>query len=175
MSDNRHHSDSKVESEVNCFKKGSASMFPPMRTFAVVCVFIVLSFGDHAVAQTITSITPSSVEANSGGFVLTISGSDFDSASIVQLHTSSGIQMLQTYFVNSGLLMAGVYSDDVVNPGTLQVDVADYATQSSSNAVNLTVSGPGSGGSGSGSGSSSGSGGGGSGSGSSSGSSGGSS
>lgn len=105
-----------------------------------------LLLSNLAYSQTISSIVPSSVAAGSAGFVLSVSGSNFNSASIVQLSTPNGLQTLTTYFVNSNLLMAGVYANDIASPASLHVDVANEATQSSSNSVTLAVTGAGSGG-----------------------------
>ena len=132
--------------------------YPP-RTHLLVCLLAGLSCTSLAIGQTITGLSPSSVQAGSGGFVLTVGGSNFNSESKVELVTSSGVQTLQTYFINANLLMAGVYSGDVLNPGTVQVEVANYSTQSNSAPSNLYVLAAGSGsGSGSGTGSGTGSG-----------------
>lgn len=118
-----------------------------------------LFVASSAVGQTISSLTPSSVAAGSGGFLLTVYGSGFESGSLVQIHTTNAVVSLQTYFVNTGLLMAAVTSIESSTSGTLQVDVANYSTHSSSNLVALKVTGSGtSSGSGSGTGSGSGSG-----------------
>ena len=128
------------------------------RRFVFTSVLSGLLLASCAVGQTISSITPSNVAAGSGGFVLTVYGNDFDADSVVRLHSSSGVQTLQTYFVNAGLLMAGVTAIEVKNAGNLQVDVATYSTTSSSNLVTLQVTGSGTGSSSGSSGSSSGSG-----------------
>lgn len=131
-------------------------MFQLLRSFLFTCIFFGLFLTSCVVGQTVSALTPTSIAAGSGGFVLSIFGSGFDSDSIVQLHTPNGVQPLQTYFVNNGLLMAGISAINVKSSGTLQIDVANYATQSSSNLVEFEVTGSGStGSSSSGSGSSS--------------------
>ncbi|MBT9329588.1 hypothetical protein [Paracidobacterium acidisoli] len=125
-------------------------MSHPPRIVLLACLFASLLFSGIAAGQTITGLMPSSVQAGSGGFVLTIAGSGFNSGSVVRLHTANGIQPLQTYFINTGMLMAGVYADDVAQSGSVEVDVADYAAETASQPLVLTVSGT-SAGSGSGS------------------------
>src|SRR5580698_5981685 len=120
------------------------SKFQLLRSFLFTYFLSGLLFASCAIAQTISSLTPSSVASGSGGFVLSVFGSGFTSDSIVQLQTPNGVQALQTYFVNSGLLMAGVDTFDVEKSGSLQVDVANYSSKSSSNIVKLTVTGSGS-------------------------------
>src|SRR5277367_3887286 len=114
-------------------------MLQLLRSFLFACSSFGLLCAGCAVGQTISALTPSSVSAGSGGFVLTVTGSGFNSSSIVRLHTTNGVLTLQTYFVNSNLLMARVYALNVENPGSLQVDVANYSTQSSSSLATLTV------------------------------------
>jgi hypothetical protein len=135
-------------------------MLHPPRVVFLACLFLGVSVSGSATGQTITGLMPSSVQAGSGGFVLTVAGSGFTSSSVVRLYTPFGVEPLQTYFINTGLLMAGVYADDVASSGTIQVDVANYATESESSPVNFVVLGSGStsgSGSNSGSGTSSGS------------------
>src|SRR5579875_3184079 len=77
-----------------------------------------------ASAQTISSMTPSSVSAGSAGFVLSVFGNDFSSGSVVRLYTAGGaVQTLPSYFVNSGLMMAVVPTTDLTAPAGLNVDV----------------------------------------------------
>lgn len=116
------------------------------------CIVVGLLLASCAFGQTVSSLSPSSVPAGSGGFVLTVFGNDFPSGAVVRLYTAGGsTQSLSTYFVNSGLLMAVVPASDLATPAGLNVDVADYATHSSSNLVALEVTGSGSASSGSGS------------------------
>jgi hypothetical protein len=126
-------------------------MLSLLRSFLFTSFFSGLFLTSCAIGQTISALTPSSTAAGSGGFVLSVFGNNFNTDSIVRLHTANGVQPLQTYFVNNGLLMAGVSAINIKSPGTLQIDVADYATQSSSNLAAFVVMGSGSSGSGSGS------------------------
>ena len=111
------------------------------RSLSLGLTIAALVLAQHASAQTISGITPSSVNAGSGGLVVAISGKGFNSGSLVRLNRSSGLQTLQTYFVNTNLILAGVNSNDVMNPGILPINVANYATQSTSNTVDLNVVG----------------------------------
>ena len=77
------------------------SMFKPLRSLLLAFLSFGLFLPCYAVGQTITSITPSSVTAGSDGFLLTVYGNGFNSDSVVQLQSSSGTKVLQTYFVRS--------------------------------------------------------------------------
>src|SRR5664279_2934294 len=111
-------------------------LYPPMLT-----LLSVLTVSHLAVAQKITGITPSTVVAGSGGLVVSVSGSGFTSGSVVRAVKTSGTETFPTYFVNTNLVLAGIYSGDTANPGKLPLSVVNYATQSASNVVMLTVSG----------------------------------
>ncbi len=116
-------------------------MFQRARYLLTLSLLSVLTVFNPAIAQKITSITPSTVAAGSGGLVVSIAGSGFTSGSVVRAVKTSGTENLPTYFVNTNLLLAGVYAGDTANPGNLPISVANYETQSASNAVTLTVTG----------------------------------
>lgn len=89
-----------------------------------------------ATAQTVTSITPSTVSAGSKSFTLTVTGSNFDKDAAVELNG----QTHETVPVSSTELKALVFAADVATPATILVTVIN-SNGSESNAVHLTVTG----------------------------------
>jgi hypothetical protein len=94
-----------------------------------------------AAAQTITSISPTSVPAGSSNFVLTVNGSNFSPDAIVQINGDAHA----TIPSGSTTLRGLVYAADVAKVGTLTVTVLnDSGTVAHvSNKMTLTVTGSG--------------------------------
>lgn len=69
----------------------------------------------------ISSLSPSSAKAGSAGFTLTVSGSLFNSSSVIEFNGSA----LPTTFVNANTVTAAVPASAITSPGTVQVDVAN--------------------------------------------------
>jgi hypothetical protein len=70
-------------------------------------------------APAITSISPSTVSAGGAAFVLTVNGSNFVPASVVQLNGTNR----PTTFVNTGQLTAQISADDIAGAGTASIRV----------------------------------------------------
>ena len=113
---------------------------------------LALSTTNLALSQRITTITPSSVAVGGKGFIVTVAGSNFDSSAKVRLHTVSGVVDLPTYFINTGLLMAGVTAAQIGKAATLPLDVLNTDTAKAAVPVSLYVVGSGGGGGGTGGG-----------------------
>jgi len=84
----------------------------------------------------ITSISPSSVTSGDNGFQLTVTGTNFSAASIVNVN---GIPRSTTQNIN-GALVTNVSATEIASPGTLQVTVTDNGATSA--ATPLTVFAP---------------------------------
>jgi subtilisin family serine protease len=69
----------------------------------------------------ITSLSPSSATAGGSGFVLTVSGSNFTSASVVNWNGDSR----STTFSSSAQLQAAISASDITSQGTASVTVTD--------------------------------------------------
>ena len=84
---------------------------------------------------TITSISPNGTVAGGAAFMLTVNGSNFVAASIVNF----GGAAPATNFVNSTLLTAAIPASSIASAGISAVTVTNPASGSTSNAVNFTV------------------------------------
>ena len=88
-----------------------------------------------ASAPAITSLNPTAVTAAIAGFNLTVEGSGFSPASVVEVNAAP----LATTFVNSTTLVAFVPAAAVATTGTLSVIVAPGEAGAHSNSQTLTV------------------------------------
>jgi hypothetical protein len=84
----------------------------------------------------ITSISPSTVTSGDNGFQLTVTGTNFSAASIVNVN---GVPRSTTQNIN-GALVTNVSATEIASPGTLQVTVTDNGATSA--ATPLTVFAP---------------------------------
>jgi hypothetical protein len=90
-------------------------------------------------APTITTISPSTAVAGSGGFTLTITGTNFVNGSVVRWN---GIDRLTT-FVSSTRLEAAISASDVATAGTANVTVFNPAPGGgTSNTATFTITNP---------------------------------
>jgi hypothetical protein len=90
-------------------------------------------------APTIIVISPSTTVAGSGGFTLTITGTNFVNGSVVRWN---GIDRLTT-FVSSTRLEAGISASDVATAGTANVTVFNPAPGGgTSNTATFTITNP---------------------------------
>ncbi len=80
----------------------------------------------------ITSVSPTTAPAGSAGFTLTVNGANFTLASVVR---RNGVNR-STVYVNSTLLLAFVYPDDLLGSGTGQISV--FTPPPGGGASNLT-------------------------------------
>jgi hypothetical protein len=79
-------------------------------------------------APTITSLLPSSAIAGGVSLVLTVSGTQFDPAAVVQFNGGA----LATTFVSSAQLQAAIPASDILTPGTVSITVANPAASGGS-------------------------------------------
>src|ERR1019366_1355408 len=87
----------------------------------------------------ITSLSPTTVSAGSGGLTLTVNGSNFISSSVVQWNGSART----TTFVNAGQLTAAITAADVLTANIISVTVfSPTPGGGTSNIVDFTVSTP---------------------------------
>src|SRR5258708_7664131 len=87
----------------------------------------------------LSSISPSSATAGSGGFTLTVNGCNFVSGSIVRVNGSNRT----TTFVSSTQLTATIPASDIASPGTLSISVTNAAPGGgTSSALALAVNNP---------------------------------
>jgi hypothetical protein len=87
-------------------------------------------------APSLSSLAPNNVAAGSAGFVLTASGSNFGSSSVVQWNGTNRM----TAFVSGTQLQATILATDVATPGTAQVTVVNPAPGGgTSNALTFTT------------------------------------
>lgn len=87
----------------------------------------------------VTTINPSTVNAGGAAFVLTVNGSNFVPASVVQLNGAAR----PTTFVNSGQLTAQIPATDIELSGTAAIRVVSPAPGGgTSNEVTLTIINP---------------------------------
>ena len=104
---------------------------------AAIClaVAVLLAAPTYSAAQTpvINSINPTSVTAGSQQFTLTVNGSGFDAAAVVQWNSGG----LATNFVSDSQLTATVTADLITNAGTATVTVSDDG--STSNSATFTI------------------------------------
>ncbi|HYM60865.1 MAG TPA: hypothetical protein VEZ11_08230 [Thermoanaerobaculia bacterium] len=82
----------------------------------------------------ISSVRPTTVIAGDVGFTLTVSGSGFSDASIINVN---GTTKTTTFNSGAGTLTAAITADDIATPGTLFVTVTDSGLTSS--AARVTV------------------------------------
>src|SRR5690606_12097795 len=87
-------------------------------------------------APTITQISPDGADAGSGALVLTVSGSDFDSESVVRWNGSAR----DTSFVSTSQLQASITSTDIAESGSAYVTVLRASDGEVSGAVTFAVS-----------------------------------
>jgi len=93
-----------------------------------------LVFAINGPASTITSISPTSVGANTPGFQLTVNGTGFTSSSTVSINSTTP---LQTQLVSSTQLTAIVPSSELTTVETATISVSDSA-----GSENLDILGP---------------------------------
>ena len=86
-------------------------------------------------AQTITSLSPTTVPASSPTFVLTVNGTGFDDSMVVQWN---GLN-LATVFVSDTVLTAEVNENLVIRPTVAAVTVWNASQETSSNAMDFEV------------------------------------
>jgi hypothetical protein len=87
----------------------------------------------------LSSISPANVSPGSGGFTLTVTGSNYVNGSVVQVNGSSR----STTFVSGTQLTAAILAGDVASAGTLSVTVVNSAPGGgTSAALSLAVSNP---------------------------------
>lgn len=87
-------------------------------------------------APALTSLSPNTVTAGSGGFTLTVNGSGFVSGSTVRWNGATRT----TTFVNTGQLQAAILPSDVASVGTGAVTVLNAAPGGgTSNTLNVSV------------------------------------
>jgi hypothetical protein len=105
---------------------------------ARIAVFVlaaaVASAAFSATVPVILTITPQTVVAGTGGFTLTVNGTNFVTGATVLVNGTSRT----TTFVSSSQVTAGILSSDVLNAGTLQITATNPGTLRSG-AVTLTV------------------------------------
>src|SRR3989442_1188551 len=109
------------------------------------CIFLFFSLTDSAHGQapnplpTITGIGPASVGAGGPAFTLTVNGTNYITASVVQWNGSNR----STTFVSATQLTAAISAADIVAAGTATVTVSNPAPGGGmSNVVTLTINGP---------------------------------
>ncbi len=100
----------------------------------VFAVAVVASAAFSATAPIILTITPQTVVAGTGGFTLTVNGTNFVTGAAVRLNGTNRA----TTFVSSSRLTASIPSNDILNAGTLQITATNPGTLPSG-AVTLTV------------------------------------
>src|SRR5713101_2708694 len=88
-----------------------------------VSIFAPISTGPVNSVPTISSISPPSVQVGSGGFTLTINGTNFITSSTV----SFGGSARPTTFVSPTQLTASIFAGDVASAGTFEVTVLNPA------------------------------------------------
>ena len=81
----------------------------------------------------ITQLSPSSATANSGAFVLTVSGTGFGTDSLVYWGTTTRA----TTYVTTSQVTADITAADIMNAGTVQVYVRSGGANS--NAMTFTI------------------------------------
>src|SRR5262249_40440702 len=90
-------------------------------------------------APAISSVSPTSTTAGSAGFTLTVNGSNFLSASVVQWNGNARA----TTFVSSAQLQAGITAADIAGGANNNVTVANPAGQGGvSTSFGFTVNNP---------------------------------
>lgn len=108
------------------------------RTWLMMLVAVAGVCG-RADAQTITSISPTSVLAGGPGFTLTVTGSGYIATSVVQVNGNNR----PTVFVSGLQLTATILASDIATPGVLTITVFNsFATRgggSTSNPANFTA------------------------------------
>ena len=90
------------------------------------------------VTPTITSITPDSANAGTGGFTLTVTGTNFLAGSVVDWNGAART----TAFKSSTSLQAQILFTDITTPGTIEITVLNVASNGGSafsNAVPFTI------------------------------------
>lgn len=111
-----------------------------LRTF--LCGLLVMGIaacgsggGGSVSAPAISSISPVSVPIGSAGFTLTVTGTNFDSSSIVDFNGNQ----LNTTFVSTQQLQAKVDPTDLVVGGAVSVVVYNRGDSSLSNSISFTI------------------------------------
>jgi hypothetical protein len=99
--------------------------------------FVTLGCWCHASAQTITSISPSTIVAGGPDFTLTVTGSGFNPKTLVTVNGNNR----PTVFISTLQLTATIFATDITAPGTLRISVT--GTFSVPPTLNLTVVNPG--------------------------------
>lgn len=90
----------------------------------------------------VTSLSPSVVEAGSPAFQLTVNGSGFDSATYATWNAGNSTINLSTILVNSNQMVASVPATLVAQTGVAAVGAADNRGRVSSSTVALTIASP---------------------------------
>lgn len=85
---------------------------------------------------TISAVSPGTVDAGGGAFVLTVTGTNFAAGSVV---TWPGVAPLGTAYVSATQLQATVTSDLRALAGSFKVTVSDPMTGATSNAASVTI------------------------------------
>src|SRR5262245_4186700 len=110
------------------------------RWFAVATGFLLFNVAAaNAQTPTITSINPTSVAAGGLAFTLTVTGTNYNSSSVVQWNGNARATSLSTPTTLQGTITA----QDIIAPGTAQVTVFNPgpAGGQTSNAVTFTITG----------------------------------
>jgi hypothetical protein len=94
-----------------------------------------LTFAVNNPQPTLSSLSPGSVIAGSGGFTLTLNGTNFIPGSVVQVNGSNRT----TTFVSSTQLTATIPAGDVASAGNLSVSVVNPGPGGGVWAINLAV------------------------------------
>src|SRR5262249_19274768 len=81
--------------------------------------FVTLGCWCHASAQTITSISPSTVFAGGPDFTLTVTGSGFNPKTVVVVNGNNR----PTTFISALQLTATIFATDIAAPGQLRISV----------------------------------------------------
>ena len=94
-----------------------------------------LTFAVNNPQPTLSSLSPASVTAGSGAFTLTLNGTNFIPASVVQVNGSNRT----TTFVSSTRLTATIPATDVASAAALSVSVVNPGPGGGVWAINLSV------------------------------------
>jgi hypothetical protein len=103
--------------------------------FFAIAALVLLGSWSHASAQTITSISPSTVTAGGPAFTLTVTGTNFAQGMVVEVNGSPRV----TTFVSALQLTAIILATDIASPGVLQITVVSPSLGKPSNPASLTV------------------------------------
>lgn len=100
----------------------------------VFAAAVVAGAAFSATTPIILTITPQTVVAGTGGFTLTVNGTNFVTGAAVRVNGTNRT----TTFVSSSQLTASILSNDILNAGNLQITATNPGTLPSG-AVTLTV------------------------------------